>query len=316
MENACKVLQMILRPLCASIGLVEVDGGGRVGAGPAALVAGIDPQSSGLRPAAARIEHRKRRVVGIQAIRGEDVAAQPVMQGIQPPAGTTHPSRQGRPRDLDTLAGKDLRLPVQGKMIAIFADQDMREQGRRRMPAGDDSRGCRLPAPPSRTAGTHIWGGGCGSRAGWPAHSPASPRRSRRSGAGLRRNARSHCPPHRAAAPRGADDRAVACAAPVRPAAVPAGVRSSPRASASRSSSASAIWSGSRRSDFRPNRARCSCLMICCRRAISLSRCSTRPVMSRTSWCRSAVSSGRLSRSSRMVDYTSETAKNQAFPMY
>jgi hypothetical protein len=52
------------------------------------------------------------------------------LQRLQPPAGAADPVGKGRAVDLDAVPGKDLALPVEGQMIAVFGDQDMSEQGR------------------------------------------------------------------------------------------------------------------------------------------------------------------------------------------
>jgi hypothetical protein len=57
------------------------------------------------------------------------VLSKPFLQRLQPPAGAADPVGKGRAVDLDALPGKDLALPVEGQMIAVFGDQDMSEQG-------------------------------------------------------------------------------------------------------------------------------------------------------------------------------------------
>src|SRR6202035_6186153 len=59
------------------------------------------------------------------------------LQRLEPPASAAHPVRQGRAIDLDALPGEDLALPVEWKVIAVFGDQDMSEQGRTGQPLGD-----------------------------------------------------------------------------------------------------------------------------------------------------------------------------------
>ena len=59
------------------------------------------------------------------------------MQRLEPPAGAADPSGERRTRKIDPMAGEDLRLPIQRRVIAIFADQDLGKQRRRRQAAGD-----------------------------------------------------------------------------------------------------------------------------------------------------------------------------------
>ena len=54
--------------------------------------------------------------------------AEPLLQRLQPPAGTPDPVGQRRAVQLHTAAGEDLALPIERKVVGIFADQDMGEQ--------------------------------------------------------------------------------------------------------------------------------------------------------------------------------------------
>ena len=60
-----------------------------------------------------------------------------LMQSFEPPASAADPSGQRRTGEIDAVAGKDLRLPIKRRVIAIFADQYLGEQRRRRQSAGD-----------------------------------------------------------------------------------------------------------------------------------------------------------------------------------
>jgi len=60
-----------------------------------------------------------------------------LLKRFEPPAGAADPVRQGRPVELDALPGKDLALPVERQVIAVFRDQDMGEQGGRGQALGD-----------------------------------------------------------------------------------------------------------------------------------------------------------------------------------
>jgi hypothetical protein len=57
------------------------------------------------------------------------VLGKPFLQRLQPPTGAADPVGKGRAVDLDALPGKDLALPVERQMIAVFGNQDMSEQG-------------------------------------------------------------------------------------------------------------------------------------------------------------------------------------------
>ncbi len=55
---------------------------------------------------------------------------QPHAQRLQPPCGAADPVRQGRTAEVDSLAGEDLRLAVQRKVVAVLADQHVSQQPR------------------------------------------------------------------------------------------------------------------------------------------------------------------------------------------
>jgi hypothetical protein len=77
---------------------------------------------------------------------GEHVLTQPFVQGLEPPACAANPARERRAAELDAVTVEDLRLPIEWKVIAVFADQHVREQRGRRQTASDQ---------PLRRAGLH-----------------------------------------------------------------------------------------------------------------------------------------------------------------
>ena len=106
-----------------AIRAVKLDRSRRIGPVPGPVVAGVDPEPAGLGAAPAGIQHRDRGVVGEQLLRCEDVPGEPLLQRLEPPAGAANPVGKGRTVDLDALPGKDLALPVERQMIAVFGDQ-------------------------------------------------------------------------------------------------------------------------------------------------------------------------------------------------
>jgi len=140
---ATKPTYLRRRTLALAIGYKHEDGCQRGGAAPRPLVAGVHPQPSSLGAAAAGIEHRHWRVVRKQIVRRKDIGAEPFVQRVEPPACAADPSGQRRAIEIDAETRKDLRLPVQRRVIAIFADQDLREQRRRRQAACDRTLGRR-----------------------------------------------------------------------------------------------------------------------------------------------------------------------------
>ncbi len=140
------------RTLGLTVGRVKINRRRRLGSGPWPLLADINPQAPCFGTPAARIEHRDRRVVGEQMVGGKHFAAEFFVQGSEPPARAADPTGESRPFNLDTMAGEDLRLPVQRQVVAIFGDQYLCEQRRRRQSTCDRTlrRGCLV----DRAAGT------------------------------------------------------------------------------------------------------------------------------------------------------------------
>jgi hypothetical protein len=64
------------------------------------------------------------------------------MDRLQVESRPADPVGQRRAVERDPLAGIDLRLPIQWKMIGIFGDQNLRHRGLRRQAAFDQPGGC------------------------------------------------------------------------------------------------------------------------------------------------------------------------------
>ena len=145
---------MASRPGCRAIGRIEKHHGRRRGVAVGAIVTRVAPQPAGLGPAATGIEHRQRRVVGEDAAAGHDMRDQALVQRLQPPAGGTDPARQGGAADGDAVPLEDPGLPEQGQVVAVTADQHMRDQAGGRETAGQHSLGRRrLEQAAAGTAG-------------------------------------------------------------------------------------------------------------------------------------------------------------------
>src|SRR5262245_17160437 len=65
------------------------------------------------------------------------------LQRFQPPDGAANPVREGRAIKFDALPREDLALPVERKMVTVFGDKHMSEQGRGRETLGDRALGGR-----------------------------------------------------------------------------------------------------------------------------------------------------------------------------
>jgi len=125
LNDAFESRKMSSRTLGSAVRTVEVDGRRRIGSIPGPVIAGVDPEPTGLGAAATGIKHRDRRVVGEHRLRGEDVLGEACLQRLQPPDRAANPIGEGRAIQLDTVPGEDLALPIKRKVIAVFGDQDM-----------------------------------------------------------------------------------------------------------------------------------------------------------------------------------------------
>ena len=268
MQHALEVFQMRGRTFRLAVGREQEDRRRRLGSAPWPLFARIDPKSPRFRAPAAGIEHRNWRIVGKEMVGSEDILAQPLVQGFQPPAGAADPAGQRRTRKIDAVPGKDLRLTIERRVIAILGDQHLREQRRRRHAAGNWTfRGRRLGDRAASATGV-LWTGDAQD-------------------AKRRRNPIQHLAHAFADGMERAAAASARLAVDIEPdvlARQMIGQRFAPglrlarrffhacldrrmafanaRDIAVRSSRASAIWSGSRRSERRPNCARWSFLMM------------------------------------------------------
>ena len=137
MQHTLEVLQMGGWPLSSAVWREQIDGGWRLRPTPGPLLSGVNPETPGLRPPTSGIKHRHRRVVGEQMVRGEHVLAETPVQRLEPPAGAADPSSERGAREIDAVTREDLRLSIERRVVAIFADQHLGKQRRRRQAAGD-----------------------------------------------------------------------------------------------------------------------------------------------------------------------------------
>ena len=72
------------------------------------------------------------------------MGGQPRLQRLQPPAGAADPARQGRAFDPDAVAGEDLGLAIERRVVAVLADQNLGDEPRRGQTLGDRTVGSRI----------------------------------------------------------------------------------------------------------------------------------------------------------------------------
>ena len=82
LNHTSELRQMRSGALGPTIGTVEIDGRRRIGSVPGPVIAGVDPEPAGLGAAPAGIEHRDRRIVSEQLLRGEDMLGEPCLQRL------------------------------------------------------------------------------------------------------------------------------------------------------------------------------------------------------------------------------------------
>jgi hypothetical protein len=86
------------------------------------------PRSSPAWSAPPGIEHRDHRLISKQPARSEQDLAQPRHHGRDLGSGVTNPERQGGAVQQHALTRHDLGLPIQGQVIGVAGDENVRDQ--------------------------------------------------------------------------------------------------------------------------------------------------------------------------------------------
>lgn len=97
-----------------------------------ALGSGVRPQAGTVRLAAARIEHRHRRLIGVQHLATQQVFLQGLHDWLQAHPALADPRAQRRSRDRQAGAREDRFLAIQRQVIRMLCHQHVREQARSR----------------------------------------------------------------------------------------------------------------------------------------------------------------------------------------
>ncbi len=140
MQEAATAGEQRARVLGLAVGRVAIEAAGGGVAPERALIAHHGPQPAGLGLAFAGIEHRNRRVVGVQREAGANMALDPRAQGFEQSGETADPARHDRTVDFNAAAGVDVGLTMQRQMIAELRHDDMGEQRWTRTPLLDRQR--------------------------------------------------------------------------------------------------------------------------------------------------------------------------------
>ena len=104
---------------------------------PRPLVTYVGPDPGCLGSAVARGLHLERCVIGEDRRTAQHVPADRIGQRLQKGCRLTDPVTERRPVKVDAFALENLALAIQGKVISIFADQDVRQQAGPRSAALD-----------------------------------------------------------------------------------------------------------------------------------------------------------------------------------
>lgn len=119
--------EVILGVLALAVAGEPIPGRGRGLPAPRSFVAGIGPEPCRLGLAGAGGQHADRRVVCKDRLGRQNMATDGVGQGFQQGGGLADPVGQRRAIKIKAFAVEDLALAIQGKMVGIFADQDVRQ---------------------------------------------------------------------------------------------------------------------------------------------------------------------------------------------
>ncbi len=137
LQDTAERLQMRSRTFGTTVRTITIENRRRIIPAAGSVVPGLDPEPPGTGAPAAWIENRQDRVIGDDPLRRHDVIGNLIADRSQPPGSARHPVGQRRAVQRDALAAEDLALAVERKVIAIFADQHLRQQRRRCQPPGD-----------------------------------------------------------------------------------------------------------------------------------------------------------------------------------
>ncbi len=93
------------------------------------LLGRLRPQPPGCRLAATGVEHRHRRVVGVDLVGLEHLVTDAADDGVEKRCGLPGPAGQRRAVDVERLRGHHPDLAVQRQMVVEFGNHDVRQRG-------------------------------------------------------------------------------------------------------------------------------------------------------------------------------------------
>lgn len=133
LEEAAKAGEMRLWMSTGAVGREAVPRRGRRRAAGSAVVGRIDPQSPGRGLATAGVEHRHRRVVGVDLVGLEHRVADAADDRVEQRRGLPGPAGERGAVDAGALRRHHLRLAVQRQVVVELRHDDMRQRRERRL---------------------------------------------------------------------------------------------------------------------------------------------------------------------------------------
>ena len=128
LQHAREPGEMPRRALGLAVLGVDVGRHGVARSLPGTIIHRITPELPGLGPPAAGLEDGQRGVVGEHLRRRQHRAEQEFVERLQPPAGPSHPVRQGRAIQGHSLAAQYLCLTIERQRVGKLADHDVGDQ--------------------------------------------------------------------------------------------------------------------------------------------------------------------------------------------
>ena len=131
LQNAGVAAQVRSRMFALAIRRVPIPHRRWIATAGRTIIAYVGPQASGLGLAASGIEHRHRRVIGVDLLRRVHITTECVNQRIEQARCAADPRRERGAIELDPGAPVDARLSIQRAMVGVLGDDDLCEQPRR-----------------------------------------------------------------------------------------------------------------------------------------------------------------------------------------
>ena len=125
LQSSGVVLEMLPRMFALAVCGISEPNGRSSGLCRGPIIANIGPETADLSPAVAGCKHRNRRVIAVDLQSSQNMLPDLIDQGRNQFAGCAHPAGKCGAIEIDALACKDLRLPVERLVICELRHQNM-----------------------------------------------------------------------------------------------------------------------------------------------------------------------------------------------